>query len=85
MALKQELLTALQNGATHTAVLEILRVHRSELIEPKAAYGILEQIWLELGFDDSDEQSQLRNELECALEKTWYSTTTTGPQSGVSR
>lgn len=72
MELKQELLMALQNGASHVTLLDILGAHRSELVEPQAAYEILEQIWLQLGFDDSDLESPLRNELELALEKTWY-------------
>jgi hypothetical protein len=72
MQFKQELLTALQTGATHGTLLDIPREHRSELVEPHTAYEVLEQIWLELGFDDSDVESPLRNELEVALETTWY-------------
>ncbi len=72
MELKHELLTALHNGATAAALWEILRAHRSELVEPKSAYEILEQIWVELGFDDSDLESRLRDELEFALDRTWH-------------
>ena len=35
-------------------------------------YDKLHAIWLERGFDDDPHDSQLRNELEHVMEKTWY-------------
>jgi hypothetical protein len=79
MNAKSEIIDALKHGADPARVLEILRAHSAELSGPKAAYQLLEEIWRELGPDVSDEESELRNELDFAMERTWYTSVATVP------
>ncbi len=72
MPFKQEFLTALQAGKDHRALLEIVRQHYGDDESERAGYEALEQIWRGLGFDESDEESALRNELEYVMERVWY-------------
>jgi hypothetical protein len=69
---KHEIIDALNNGAGHQRLLVILRSHAAELSGPKAAYRLLEEIWKELGLNQGSEDSELRDELEFAMERTWY-------------
>jgi hypothetical protein len=71
-ALKADLTTAWQEGASHEKLLELLRRFGPVFDETQAAYDLLHEIWLEAGYDDSDEESALRNELEIALERAWF-------------
>ena len=72
MDLKHEFLTALRGGEDHDRLLELVHRHQAGGTTPQMAYDILERIWLDFGFNDSDEQSELRNNLEYVLEKVWY-------------
>jgi hypothetical protein len=72
MSFKQEFLTALQAGNDHRALMEIVRRHFEDATEERAAYEALEQLWRDLGFQESDEESPLRNELEYVMERVWY-------------
>jgi hypothetical protein len=72
MALEHEFLVALRGGAGHDHLLELVQRHQAGGVKPRAAYDILERIWLEFGFNDSDEQSALRDDLEYVMEKMWY-------------
>jgi hypothetical protein len=72
MAFKQEFLAALQAGKDHHALMEIVRRHFGDATEERAAYDALEQLWRDLGFQKSDQESPLRNELEYVMERVWY-------------
>lgn len=72
MSFKQEFLTALQAGKDHPALLEIVHRHYGDDETERAGYEALEQIWRDLGFDESDKESPLRNELEFVMERVWY-------------
>ena len=72
MSFKQEFLTALQSGKDHGALLEIVRRHYAKDETGKQAYEALEELWRALGFEESDEESQLRDELEYVMERVWY-------------
>jgi hypothetical protein len=72
MPFKQEFLTALRSGTDHRALLEIVRRHHGGDEAEKGAYEVLEQIWRDLGFDESAEPSPLRDELEYVMERVWY-------------
>jgi hypothetical protein len=72
MPFKQEFLTALQSGKDHRALLEIVHRYYGSAETGKEAYEALEQIWGDLGFDESDQSSSLRDELEFVMERVWY-------------
>jgi hypothetical protein len=72
MSFKQEFLTALQSGKDHRALLEIVRRHHGGEVKANEAYEALEQLWRDLGFEESDQPSPLRDELEYVMERVWY-------------
>jgi hypothetical protein len=72
MSFRQGFLTALQSGKDHRALLEIVRQHYGGKEAGREAYEILEQLWRDLGFEESEESSALRDELEYVMERVWY-------------
>jgi hypothetical protein len=78
MDLKQEFLATLEKGADHAQLLKVVDRFRSAGMSSQTAYDILERIWLESGFDDSDEPSERRDNLESVMEKVWYECPATG-------
>jgi hypothetical protein len=72
MDLKQEFLRALNSGESHDALLDLVRRHQALGLTARQSYDVLHQIWLDFGFDDSDKEGALRNNLEYVLEKVWY-------------
>ena len=72
MDLKHEFLTALRGGEGHDQLLELVHRYQAAGMTPQAAYDTLERIWLDFGFDESDEESDLRDNLEYVMEKVWY-------------
>jgi hypothetical protein len=72
MSFKQKFLTALQLGKDDRTLMEIVRQHFAGDEAGSDAYEALEQLWRDLGFQDSDESSQLRDELEYVMERVWY-------------
>jgi hypothetical protein len=72
MDLKQEFLTALQRGDDSDHLLDLVHRHQQGGTPPQMVYDILEGIWLDLGFNNSDEPSALKDNLEYVLEKVWY-------------
>lgn len=72
MNLKQEFLEALQAGRDYQALIEIVRRYLGQGMSSECAYELLQQIWLDFGYDDSTEESPMRDELEYVLERVWY-------------
>lgn len=72
MNLKDEFRTALRNGANYDAVLELVHRHQAQGLLLQDAYAILQQIWLEFGFDKVEVGSRLQDDLEYVMEKIWY-------------
>ena len=72
MTFNQEFLTALQSGEHHRALLEVVRRHYGGKETGREAYEALEQLWRDLGFQESDQDSPLRDELEYVMERVWY-------------
>jgi hypothetical protein len=72
MNFKTEFLTALRAGQDYPALLDLVRRHEAQGLSPKEAYGELEQIWLEHGFDEKREGTPFQDNLEAVMEKVWY-------------
>ena len=72
MLFKQEFLNALQSGKDHRALMEIVRRHFGDDPSGREGYEVLEQLWRELGFQESDQESPLQDELESVMERVWY-------------
>ena len=71
MNLKQELLTALRAGQGYAPLLETVRRHQAQGLGSEETYQILQQLWLELGFNNA-EGDPLQATLEALMEKIWY-------------
>jgi ferric-dicitrate binding protein FerR (iron transport regulator) len=72
MSFQQEILAALQSGKGYPSLMEIVRRHYADKETGREAYESLEQLWRELGFQESDQESPLRDELEYVMERVWY-------------
>jgi hypothetical protein len=72
MEFKQAFLAALQSGVDHGRLLELVRRYQAQGLSSQAAYEALEQIWRDFGFDDSEEDSALRDDLEYVMEQVWF-------------
>jgi hypothetical protein len=72
MGLREEFLTALRSGQGHGPLLDLVRRYRAQGMTVEEAYDILEGIWLDFGYDDSLEESPLRDDLEFVMERVWY-------------
>jgi len=72
MSFKQEFLAALHSGKDPEVLLEIVRRYHGGDETGKQAYEGLEELWRDLGFEESDQDSPLRDELEYVMEQVWY-------------
>ena len=72
MDLKYEFLRELRAGVDHDSLLELVHSFVKRGTRPREAYNALQELWLAFGFDDSDEESSLRDNLEYVMEKIWY-------------
>ncbi len=70
--LKQEILTALSSGSDHAALLELVRRKEAQGLTPRESYNVLEGIWRDFGFADTEEGGPLRGELEFVMERVWF-------------
>jgi hypothetical protein len=65
MTFKQEFLEALEFGRKHDSLLELIR-------KRQPIYDTLQEVWLDLGFDEKTDASPVRDELEFVMEQVWY-------------
>lgn len=72
MSFKQEFLRELHSGADSKQLLKIIHKHEPAVENLRVTYDALQEIWLEFGFDASDEGGTLRDELEYVMEKVWF-------------
>ncbi len=72
MTLKEEFRAGLDSGQDHRSLLELVHRHQTGGMTARESYFALEALWLEFGFDESEEDSPLRNELEYVMERVWY-------------
>jgi hypothetical protein len=74
MNLKSDFKTAWQAGKDADILLDLVRRHRARGVSGEEAYQVLEQVWIENGYDRGEgPPSSLQDSLEYVLEKTWYS------------
>jgi hypothetical protein len=78
MPLKDEFLKALRAGQDHKALLALVHRHQAQGMAPRDSYNVLEGIWQELGFADTEEGGPLRNDLEFVMERVWFQGSRTG-------
>ena len=71
MDFNQDILAALQSGKDHHALLEVARRYQLQGQTDQEIYQLLEQVWLDFGFDESDHESTVRNELETLARKLY--------------
>jgi hypothetical protein len=72
MNFKQEFLEALNARKKHDSLLQLVSLRQSQFANAKQIYDVLQEIWLELGFDEKIDPSPLRDELEFVMERVWY-------------
>lgn len=74
MNLKSDFKTAWQAGKDAEILLDLVRRHRAKGVSGEEAYRVLEQVWIENGYNRGEgPASSLQDSLEYVLEKTWYS------------
>jgi hypothetical protein len=72
MNLRGEFETAWKAGGDHDSLLALVHRHQEKGLAVTEAYGILQQLWLDNGYDDCDHTGALQDNLEYVLEKIWY-------------
>jgi hypothetical protein len=72
MNLRGEFETSWKAGDDYDSLLALVHRHQGQGLAVSEAYGILQQLWLDNGFDDCDGSSPLQDKLEYVLEKLWY-------------
>jgi hypothetical protein len=72
MDLKRDFLAALNCTATDQSLLQLVQRHQAQGLTPEESYDVLQQIWLEFGFDKSDDNNATRESLEYVMEKVWF-------------
>jgi hypothetical protein len=72
MNLRSEFEKAWKAGDDHNSLLALVHRHEQKGLAATEAYGILQQLWLDNGFDDCDGPGPLQDNLEYVLEKLWY-------------
>lgn len=72
MNFKTQFLEALRAGQDYDSLLGLVRRHQAQGLSPEAAYELLQQIWLEHGFDEKREDTPFQDNLEAVMEKMWY-------------
>jgi len=72
MNLRGEFEAAWKAGDEFESLLALVHRYQKQGLAATEAYGILEQLWLDNGFDDCEHTTPLQDKLEYVLEKIWY-------------
>ena len=72
MNFKKDFSEALQSGTDHAGLLELVCCHQKQGLTSEDAYQIMQQIWIDLGFDKASEEGALQNNLETVMQRIWY-------------
>lgn len=78
MDFKHAFLAALRAGESYEMLMDLVCRQHSQGLSVDVAYEALEQIWLELGFDEKDDGGDLQDNLEAVMEKVWFGYTAAG-------
>jgi hypothetical protein len=70
--LRGEFETAWKAGHDQDSLLALVHRHQEQGLAAREAHAILQQLWLDNGFDDCDGSSPPQDNLEYVLEKLWY-------------
>jgi hypothetical protein len=73
MNLRGEFEKAWKAGHDYDSLLSLVHEQQQRVgMNATEAYSILQQLWLENGFNDSHDANPLQDKLEYVLEKLWY-------------
>jgi hypothetical protein len=72
MSLRDDFETAWKAGDDHDSLLALVRRHQEQGLGARKAYDMLQQLWLENGYDDCEGTNPLQDNLEYIMEKLWY-------------
>jgi hypothetical protein len=72
MNLRAEFEIAWKTGNDHDSLLTLVHRYQQQGLATSEVYAILQQLWLDNGFDNCENTSTLQNNLEYVLEKMWY-------------
>ena len=72
MTFQQEFRASLEAGAVFPTLWDIAQHHQGRGMTLQQIYEVLQEIWLNYGYDDDPVDSPLRDELEHVMEKAWY-------------
>jgi hypothetical protein len=72
MRFKDQFLTAIRTGKSDEELLRIVRDYQGQSSDVREVYSVLEEIWLQLGFDERSDGGTLQGSLEYVMEKIWY-------------
>lgn len=78
MDFKQEFLAALKGGQDADCLLGLVSRHQAQGLTCEQAYQDLEQLWLDFGFNRTDEGGNLQDNLEYVMERVWFGWTAPG-------
>ena len=70
MDLRGEFETAWKAGDDYDSLLALVQRRQQQGFAPTEMYGILQQLWLDNGFDDCDGSTPLQDKLEYVLESS---------------
>lgn len=72
MKFKYEFIAAWQGGQDYRTLQALAVLHQAQVPQPQQTYDALQEIWLEFGYDKSEDATPLQDTLEAVMEKVWY-------------
>lgn len=71
MEFKNQVVAAIRSGEADDCLLALIHSPGSGSRTPQDAYDVLQEIWLEFGFDGRSHGGKIQDTLEFLMEKTW--------------
>lgn len=72
MTLKIAILAALRSGEDDRSLQELVHLYQAQGMTPRDSYNVLQEIWQEFGFHETEESGPLRDALEYLMERVWF-------------
>jgi hypothetical protein len=69
---KKTLLIAIESRKGPASLVDAANKLQADGVSVDECYQALQQIWLDFGFDDADDENPVRNDLETVMEKLWF-------------